>query len=254
MEPVPERPDSVPKKEHDRGRSTESFQRTPKRPATRTGDDQTERHGSRSGRAYIPLEGIADSGTTDAEAHPRPARKGWRRSVLICLVVAMIVAGVGGGAYFALQHAGGSPAQVLVLSAGDTDQQLTQQARSALLNGEVPSYLRNASKQVLDQIKNGDMNLVRKQLFDPSKAAGIMVHVYVTINGQLAITDVLTEEHPEGTVLPVSPASVTRLHFVVDSAGANGTVICGTRAANGVALYTAPMATGGQADLELTTR
>lgn len=141
-----------------------------------------------------------------------------------------------------------------MLSANDIDEQLTQQARESLQRGEVPPYLRNASQQVLDKIKNGEMDLTRKQLFDPTKASGLMVHVYISIDGQLALTDVLTEQHPRTTIIPISRKSATHFHFVVDSAGAYGTVTCFADSTEGIVLRTSPLATGAQADLEMQRR
>jgi hypothetical protein len=220
------------------------------------GHDQADRRGSRSGRAYVGMP-TAESGSSDEPQNSHPVRKDWRKTALICLLVAVGMAGIAGGGYYAWQHfgGGGTPApQLLMLSDSDIDQQLTQQARDSLQRGEVPSYLRNTSQPVLDKIKNGEMDLTRKQLFDPTKASGAMVHVYVTVDGQLALTDVLTEEHRQTTIIPVSRKSVTHFHFAVDSTGTSGTITCFVPSNDGIVLHTLPLATGGQADLEMQRR
>jgi hypothetical protein len=196
------------------------------------------------------------SETSDQPQNGHPVRKNWRKSALIYLLVAAAIAGIGGGGYYTWQHLGGttSSSQVLMLSDSDIDQQLTQQARDSLQRGEVPTYLRNTSQQVLDKIKNGEADLARKQLFDPTKASGLMIHVSATIDGQLALSDVLTEEHRQTSIIPVSRKSVTHFHFLVDSAGANGTVTCFVPSSDGIVLHTPPLTTGAQADLEMQRR
>jgi hypothetical protein len=197
----------------------------------------------------------AAAGTSDQSQNGHPVRKDWRKSVLVYLLAVIALAGIAGGGYYAWQHSGGSStSQVLTLSDSDIDQQLTQQARDSLQRGEVPSYLQNTSQQALEKIKNGEMDLARKQLFDPATASGIMVHVYISVDGQLALTDVLTEEHPASSIVPVSRKSVTHFHFVVDSAGPQGTVTCFVPSNAGVVLHTPPLATGAQADLEMQHR
>ena len=175
--------------------------------------------------------------------------------MLIYLLAAVAIAGIGGGGYYAWQHVGGATSsQVLMLSDSDIDQQLTQQARDSLQRGDVPSYLRNTSQQVLDKIKNGEADLTRKQLFDPTTASGVMIHVSATIDGQLALTDVLTQEHRQTAIIPISRKSVTHFHFLVDSAGTNGTVTCFVPSSDGIVLHTPPLTTGAQADLEMQRR
>jgi hypothetical protein len=257
MQPVPERPDPAIRRPTTAGSdTTQGDQRGVKRIAPKTGQDQSDRRGSRSGRAYVPIEATG-SGVSDQTQNGHRVRKDWRKSALIYLLVAVGLAGIAGGGYYAWQqqHSGGtSTSQVLMLSDSDIDQQLTQQARESLQRGEVPPYLRNTSQQVLDKIKNGEMDLTRKQLFDSTKASGVMIHVYVSIDGQIALTDVLTQEHPQTTIIPVSRKSVTHFHFAVDSAGAYGTVTCFVPASDGIILRTSPLATGGQADLEMQRR
>ncbi len=205
------------------------------------------------------------SGVSDQPQNGHRVHKDWRKSAFICLLVAAAIAGIAGGGYYAWQqqqqqqqqqqHSGGTPAaQVLMLSDSDIDQQLTQQARESLQRGEVPPYLRTTSQQVLDKIKNGEMDLTRKQLFDSTKVSGVMIHVYVSIDGQIALTDMLTAEHHQTTIIPVSRKSVTHFHFAVDSAGAYGTVTCFVPSSDGTILRTPPLATGGQADLEMQRR
>jgi hypothetical protein len=195
------------------------------------------------------------SGVSDQTQNGHPVRKNWRKSALIYLLVAVAVMGAAGSGYYAWQHFGGATSsEVLMLSDSDIDQQLTQQARDSLQRGEVPPYLRNTSQQVLDKIKNGEADLTRKQLFDPTKASGVMIHVSATIDGQLALSDVLTEEHRQTAIIPVSRKSVTHFHFLVDSAGSNGTVTCFVPASDGIVLHTPALATGAQADLEMQRR
>ena len=197
----------------------------------------------------------AASGISDRPQNGHPVRKDWRKSAIIYLLVAVAIAGIAVGGYYAWPHAGGtSSSQVLMLSDSDIDQQLTQQARDSLQRGEVPPYLRSTSQQVLDKIKNGEADLTRKQLLDPTKARGVMIHVYASIDGQLALSDVLTEEHRQTAIIPVSRKSVTHFHFLVDSAGANGAVTCIVPSSDGIVLHTPPLATGGQADLEMQRR
>jgi hypothetical protein len=255
MDPVPQRSDPAVRRPTAPGSdSTQGDQKAVKRIAPKIGQDQSDRRGSRSGRAYVPMETTA-SGTTDQPQNSHPVRKDWRKSALIYLLVAVAIAGIGGGGYYAWQHWGGTTSsQVLMLSDSDIDQQLTQQARDSLQRGEVPPYLRNTSQQVLDKIKNGEADLTRKQLFDPAKASGVMIHVSATIDGQLALGDVLTEEHRQTAIIPVSRKSVTHFHFLIDSAGANGTVTCSVPASDGIVLHTPPLATGAQADLEMQRR
>jgi hypothetical protein len=255
MEPVPERSDPAVRKTTVPGYdTTHGDQRAIKRLGPKVGQDQSDRRGSRSGRAYVPFQ-TAAAGISDQPQNGGPVAKDWRKSALIYLLVLTAAAGIVGGGYYAWQHAGSAPpSQVLMLSDSDIDQQLTQQARDSLQRGEVPSYLRNTSQQTLEKIKNGEMDLARKQLFDPAKASGIMVHVYVSIDGQLALTDVLTEEHPKTTIVPVGRKSVTQFHFVVDSAGPQGTVTCFVPSNDGIILHTPPLAAGGQANLEMQRR
>jgi hypothetical protein len=255
MDPVPQRSDPAVRRPTALGSdSTQGDQKAVKRIAPKIGQDQSDRRGSRSGRAYVPMETTA-SGTTDQPQNSHPARKDWRKSALIYLLVAMAIAGIGGGGYYAWQHLGGTTSsQVLMLSDSDIDQQITQQARESLQRGEVPPYLRNTSQQVLDKIKNGEADLARKQLFDPTKASGVMIHVSATIDGQLALSDVLTEEHRQTSIIPVSRKSVTHFHFIVDSAGANGTVTCSDHSSVGIFLFPPPGAWVANADFEMKRR
>ena len=252
MDPVPQRSDPAIRKPTTPGSdSTQGDQKAVKRIAPKIGQDLSDRRGSRSGRAYVPME-TAASGTTDQPQNGHPVRKDWRKSALIYLLVAVAI---GGGGYYAWQHWGGTTSsQVLMLSDSDIDQQLTQQARESLQRGEVPPYLRNTSQQVLDKIKNGEADLARKQLVDPTKASGVMIHVSATIDGQLALSDVLTEEHRQTSIIPISRKSATHFHFLVDSAGANGTVTCSVPSSDGTVLHTPPLASGAQADLEMQRR
>jgi hypothetical protein len=255
MDPVPQRSDPATRRPTAPGSdTTQGDQKAVKRIAPKIGQDQSDRRGSRSGRAYVPME-TAASGTLDQPQNGHPVRKNWRKSALIYLLAAVAITGIGGGGYYAWQHLGGTTSsQVLMLSDSDVDQQLTQEARDSLQRGEVPPYLRNTSQLVLDKIKNGEADLTRKQLFDPTRASGVMIHVSATIDGQMALSDVLTEEHRQTSIIPISRKSVTRFHFLVDSAGAGGTVTCFVPSSDGIVLHTPPLSTGAQADLETQRR
>jgi hypothetical protein len=143
---------------------------------------------------------------------------------------------------------------LLILTTADINQQLTQSARTSLLQGEVPSFLGNASTELLSKIKNGEMDLAEKNLVDSTQSAGAMVHVYISINGQAAINEVLTPEHTKSTVFPVSRNTITRFHYVVDSAGPNGTVNFSVPSTSGTVVSTGPLTTGAQSDLLVTER
>jgi hypothetical protein len=225
------------------------------RPEAKTGKKEGDSYrGTRSGRAYIPLqeepEGAELSGQEKAIAAPGKNGK------VVFWIIVVVAAGLALCAtYWSWHQFGGNSAQnLLSLTAADVDQQVTQAARTSLLRGQVPSYLSSASTQVLNKIKNGEMDLVSKNLVDPSQASGTMVHLYISINGQAAVNEVLTPEHTKATVFPVSRNSITRLHYVVDSAGANGTVSLSVPSVSGIVLSTGALATGAKADLQLIER
>jgi hypothetical protein len=238
-------------------RASASNQSGPKpvmRPEAKTGKKEGDSYrGTRSGRAYIPLEAGPEeqelSGQEEAIAAPGKNGKA------IFWIIVVVAAGLALGAtYWSWHQFGDSSTNVLNLTAADVDQQLTQSARTSLLRGQVPTYLSSASTEVLNQIKNGDMDLAAKNLVDSSQSPGAMVHVYISINGQAATNEVLTSEHSKTTIFPISRNSVTRFHYVVDSAGAGGTVRLSVPTTSGAAISTGPLLTGAQADLQLIER
>jgi hypothetical protein len=255
--PKPETPspDAPVRKELPRVSASNRF--SPKlaaRPEARTGKKEGDSYrGTRSGRAYIPLQGTPEEPELSGQGEAVPAPGNGKAIFWIIVVVA---AGFALGAtYWSWHQFGGNSAQnLLSLTAADVDQQVTQAARTSLLRGQVPSYLSSASTEVLNKIKNGEMDLVSKNLVDASPASGTMVHVYISINGQAAANEVLTPEHPKTTVFPISRNSVTRFHYVVDSAGPTGTVSLSVPSSSGTMLSTGPLATGAQADLQLIER
>jgi len=238
-------------------RASASNQSGPKpvmRPEAKTGKKEGDSYrGTRSGRAYIPLEAGPEeqelSGQEKAIAAPGKNGKA------IFWIIVVVAAGLALGAtYWSWHQFGNSSTNVQSLTAADVDQQLTQSARTSLLRGQVPTYLSSASTEVLNQIKNGETDLAAKNLVDSSQSPGAMVHVYISINGQAATNEVLTSEHSRTTIFPISRNSVTRFHYVVDSAGAGGTVRLSVPSPSGAAISTGPLVTGAQADLQLIER
>jgi hypothetical protein len=256
--PKPETPSPDAPLRKELPRASASNQSGPKlvtRPEVKTGKKEGDSYrGTRSGRAYIPLQEEAEgpelSGQEQAIAAPGNNGKAtfW--------IIVVVAAGLALGAtYWSWHQFGGNGSQnLLSLTAADVDQQVTQAARTSLLRGQVPSYLSSASTEVLNKIKNGEMDLVAKSLVDTSQASGTMVHVYISINGQAAANEVLTPEQAKVTVFPISRNSITRLRYVVDSAGPNGTVSLSVPSASGIVLSTGPLASGAQADLQLIER
>jgi hypothetical protein len=171
-------------------------------------------------------------------------------------IVIVVAAGLALGATYWSWHQFGSynPQNLLTLTAADVNQQLTQSARTSLLQGQVPTYLSSASTEILNKIKDGEMDLAAKNLADSTQSSGAMVHVYISINGQAATNEVLTPEQPKTTIFPVSRNSITRLHYVVDSAGPAGTITLSVPSTAGAVLSTDPLTTGAQADLQLIER
>jgi hypothetical protein len=238
-------------------RASASNQSGPKpvmRPEAKSGKKEGDSYrGTRSGRAYIPLEAGPEEQELSGQekAIVAPGKNG--KAVFWIIVV--VAAGLALGAtYWSWHQFGNSSTNVLSLTAADVDQQLTQSARTSLLRGQVPTYLSSASTEVLNQIKNGEMDLAAKNLVDSSQSPGAMVHVYISINGQAAANEVLTSEHSKTTIFPISRSSVTRFHYVVDSAGAGGTVRLSVPSTSGAAISTGPLVTGAQADLQLIER
>jgi hypothetical protein len=223
------------------------------RPEIRPGKSENDNYrGTRSGRAYVPLDGKVEAQSLPA-AEKSASAQGKRARYWIVIVMA---AGLAVGATYWSWHqfGGDKPQQLLVLTTADVNQELTQSARTALLQGQVPGYLSSASTEVLSKIKNSEMDLASKALIDANQSAGAMVHVYVSINGQAVSNDVLTPEHADNTVFPISRNSVTRLHYVVDYAGSAGTLTLSVASSSGTVVSTGPLATGAQADLQLIER
>jgi hypothetical protein len=239
-------------------RASASNQSGPKlsaRPEAKTGKKEGDSYrGTRSGRAYIPLQAGPEeqplSGQEKVVAAPGKNGK------IVFWIIVVAAAGLALGAtYWSWRQFGGNSGQnLLSLTAADVDQQVTQAARTSLLRGQVPTYLSSASTEVLNKIKNGEMDLASKNLVESSEASGTMVHVYISVNGQAAANEVLTPEQLKTTVFPISRNSVTRFHYVVDSAGPNGTVSLSVPSSSGAVLSTGPLATGAQADLQLIER
>jgi hypothetical protein len=256
--PKPESPspDAPLRKELPRASaSSQSGPRLTMRPEVKTGKKEGDSYrGTRSGRAYVPLqegpEGAELSGQEKVVAAPGKNGK------VIFWIIVVVAAGLALSAtYWSWQQFGSNGTQnLLSLTGADVDQQATQAARTSLLRGQVPGYLSSASTEVLNKIKNGEMDLASKNLVGTSQASGTMVHVYISINGQAAANEVLTPENPKVTVFPISRNSITRFHYVVDSAGPKGTVSLSIPSSSGTVLSTGPLATGAQADLQLIER
>jgi hypothetical protein len=239
-------------------RASASNQSGPKlamRPETKTGKKEGDSYrGTRSGRAYIPLPGESEEQPVfrEEKVGATPGKNGKAISWIIVVVVAGLALGA---TYWSWHKFGGNSSQnLLSLTAADIDQQLTESARTSLLRGQVPTYLSSASTEVLNKIKNGEMDLASKSLVGSSQSAGAMVHVYISINGQAATNEVLTPEHPKATIFPISRNSTTRFHYVVDSAGPSGTVSLSIPSTSGAVLSTGRLATGAQADLQVIER
>jgi hypothetical protein len=238
-------------------RASASNQSGPKpvmRPEVKTGKKEGDSYrGTRSGRAYIPLQ--AGSEEQELSGQEKAIAAPGKNGKAIFWIIVVAAAGLALGAtYWSWHQFGNSSANVLSLTAADVDQQLTQSARTSLLRGQVPTFLSSASTEVLNQIKNGEMDLAAKNLFDSSQSPGAMVHVYISVNGQAATNEVLTSEHSKTTIFPIIRISVTRFHYVVDSAGAGGTVRLSVPSTSGAAISTGPLVTGAQADLQLIER
>ena len=266
MEPIskPEitSPDSPLRNELPRA-SSGSDQPGPKlatRPEAKTGKKEGDSYrGTRSGRAYVPLQGESEgqqlSGQQLSGQEKVVAAPGKNGKVIFWIIV-VVAAGLALGATYWNWHQfsdnGGQ--NLLSLTAADVDQQLTESARTSLLQGQVPNYLSSASTEILNKVKNGEMDLASKNLIDSAQASGVMVHFYVSINGQAAANEVLTPEHLKTTIFPISRNSITRFHYVVDSAGPSGAVTLSVPSASGAVLSTGPLATGAKADLQLIER
>lgn len=235
--------------------SNQSGPKPAMRPEAKTNKKESVSYrGTRSGRAYIPLAGETE--TRRLAEHKEVASGPGKNGRAFFWVITAVAAGLAIGAtYWTWHQFGGSSSQnLLTLTAVDVDQQLTRSARTSLLQGQVPNYLSSASTEILNKIKNGEMDLVSKNLLDSTLSSGAMAHVYISINGQAGTNEVLTPEHPKTTTFPICRNSITRFHYVVDSAGPTGTVTLSIPSTTGAVLSTGPLTTGAQADLQLIER
>jgi hypothetical protein len=224
------------------------------RPDSRTGKKPGDSYrGTRSGRAYIPFGPDAEEKQTlpPEKSAETQSKKGITRHWII-VVAAGVVLGASFWTWYYFSN--NDSRNLLILTTADINQQLTQSAKASLLQGEVPSFLSNASTEVLSKIKSGEMDLAEKNLVDSTQSAGAMVHVYISINGQAAINEVLTPEHTKATVFPVSRNTITRFHYVVDSAGPSGTVNFSVSSASGTVVSTGALTTGARTDLLVIER
>jgi hypothetical protein len=202
--------------------------------------------GERSGTPYVPLpeeDQRKKAGLASAnKAHARNKFRGW-------LLVAAAACGIAIGSWYLFPR---TPASTtLILTAADIDQKATEDARAALNRGENPASLANYSPEIRKKIQEGQLDLSTKRLLDPQTAPGVLVHVMVSVGGQLIGVDLLTSEHPVGTVFPISRSTPTRFHFVVDQAGPAGSVDCSVHSTTGRTAVTGPLAPGQQADLDV---
>src|SRR5260370_40777571 len=104
MQPVPERPDPAIRRPTTVGSdTTQGDQRGVKRIAQKVGQDQSDRRGSRGGRAYVPME-TAGSGVSDQPQNGHRVRKDWRKAAFIYLLVAVALAVIAVVGYYALNQ------------------------------------------------------------------------------------------------------------------------------------------------------
>jgi hypothetical protein len=261
MESIPKpettSPDTPLRKELPRA-SSASNQTGPKlamRPEAKTGKKEGESYrGTRSGRAYVPLD--EESEKQQLSGQEKVVAAPGKNGKTVFWIIVVVATGLAFGATYWSWHqfAGSSSANLLSLTVADVDQQLTQSSRTSLLRGQVPTFLSSASTEILNKIKNGEMDLAAKNLINSSQSPGAMAHVYISINGQAATNEVLTSEHSKDTIFPISRNSITRFHYVVDSAGPSGTVTFSVPAVSGAVITTGPLMTGAQADLQLIER
>jgi hypothetical protein len=224
------------------------------RPEVRPGKKEGDSYrGTRSGRAYVPFGGEVEE--QQLPEHEKVASAPGKKGQSRYWIIVGVVAGLALATYWSWhQFAGNNSQNLLTLTAADVNPQLTQSARTSLLQGQVPNYLSTASAEILNKIKNGEMDLVSKNLVDSTQSSGTMAHVYISINDQAATNEVLTPDNSKATVFPISRNSITRIHYVVDSAGPNATVTYSVSSASGNVVATGPLVTGGQADLQLIER
>jgi hypothetical protein len=206
----------------------------------------------RQASAYTPKPQFASSDPPSGGT-PAPPKRGW---LPWAAGAAAAVVLLGGG--LALHHhpfgARAPTDNVLILDAADIDQAATASARAMLARGEIPPSLANASPQTRQDVADGKEALYTKQLIPPKTPPGLAVDVTVTEAGSVLGENLLTSEHPVGTTFPAGPGMPVHFHFVVQSAGPQGTVTCWVHSETGATVYTLPMATGGSADLEAVSR
>jgi hypothetical protein len=202
--------------------------------------------GERSGTPYIPLpeqdQRKEPGGSSGNKSHPPHRFRRW-------LLLAVAACGIAIGSWYLFPRT--PAANMLVLTAADIDQNATEDARTALNRGEIPASLTNSSPEIRKQVQEGELALSTKRLLDPQVASGVVVHVTVSVSGQLTGVDLLTSERPVGTVFPIGRKTPTRFHFVVDQAGSVGFVTCSVHSITGRTAVTGPLTSGQQADLEV---
>lgn len=200
----------------------------------------------RSGTPYIALPGenqSKESEVTRREKSRAPTRlRGW-------FLVAAAACGIAIGSWYLFPRT--PAANALVLTAADIDQKATDDARAALNRGEIPPSLATASPEIRKEVQEGQLALSTKRLLDPQTVSGVLVHVMVSVSGQLTGVDLLTSERPVGTVFPIGRSTPTQFHFVVDQAGPSGSVTCSVHSTAGRTAVTRPLGPGQQADLEV---
>ena len=202
--------------------------------------------GERSGTPYIALPEENQSKVSEAALGNKsraPNRlRGW-------LLVAAAACGIAIGSWYLFPRT--PAANTLVLTAADIDQKATDDARAALNRGEIPASLANASPEIQKKIQEGQLALSTKRFLDPQTVSGVVVHLMVSVSGQLTGVDLLTSEHPVGTAFPIGRSTPTQFHFVVDQAGPAGSVTCSVHSTTGQTAATRPLGPGQQADLEV---
>jgi hypothetical protein len=202
--------------------------------------------GERSGTPYIALpgehQGKESEVTLGNKSRASTRLRGW-------LLLAAAACGIAIGSWYLFPRT--SATNTLVLTAADIDQKATDDARAALNRGEIPASLANSSPEIRNKIQEGQLALSTKRLLDPQTVPGVLVHVMVSVSGQLTGVDLLTSERPVGTVFPIGRSTPTQFHFVVDQAGPAGSVTCSVRSTTGRTAVTGPLGPGQQADLEV---
>ena len=203
--------------------------------------------GERSGTPYIALPEENQSKKSEAalgndESRAPNRLRGW-------LLVAAAACGIAIGSWYLFPRT--PAANTLVFTAADIDQKATDDARAALNRGEIPESLATASPEIRKKVQEGQLALSTKRFLDPQTVSGVVVHLMVSVSGQLTGVDLLTSEHPVGTAFPIGRSTPTQFHFVVDQAGPAGSVTCSVHSTTGQTAATRPLGPGQQADLEV---